>query len=311
MPTETVYGLAADALNGDAVKKVFAAKGRPCDNPLIVHICELPQLDCLATAFPDTAKRAAKRFWPGPLTMILPKSEKVPYVTSGGLDTVGIRMPENIIARKLIKACGTPLAAPSANLSGKPSPTCAGHVFDDLNGRIPAILDGGECTVGVESTVICFDDNETVRILRPGAVTREQLLEISESVVLDKGILNEVDKDAVVSSPGMKYKHYSPKANVILVQGSLERFAEYAARHKSGNTYLLCFDGDKVENANVVYYGKSVGDQARLLFSRLRELDKLGADTVFARVPSLDGIGLAVYNRILRAAAFDIVEVGD
>lgn len=313
MPTETVYGLAANAYDADAVKKVFAAKGRPADNPLIVHIADVKMLYELASYVPDTAKKLAERFWGGPLTMVLPKSEKVPFITSGGLDTVGIRMPANITAKSFIKACGVPIAAPSANISGKPSPTCAGHVFDDMRGKIPAVLNGGECTVGVESTVISFE-NESVRILRPGAVTKEDLLTIADNVILDEGILSEVAITEKAASPGMKYKHYSPKARVILINGSLNKFLEYAEKNRSDGTYLMCFDDDKdkiSENFNAVFYGESSIDQAKNLFSVLRRLDELGAKTVFARVPSSDGVGLAVYNRILRAASFDVVEVGE
>lgn len=313
MPTETVYGLAANAYDADAVKKVFEAKGRPADNPLIVHIADIKMLYELASYVPDTAKKLAERFWGGPLTMVLPKSEKVPFITSGGLDTVGIRMPANVTAKNFIKACGVPIAAPSANISGKPSPTCAGHVFDDMRGKIPAVLDGGECTVGVESTVISFE-NESVRILRPGAVTKEDLLTIADNVILDEGILSEVAIAEKAASPGMKYKHYSPKARVILINGSLNKFLEYAEKNRSDGTYLMCFDGDKdkiPENFNAVFYGESSIDQAKNLFSVLRRLDELGAKTVFARVPSSDGVGLAVYNRILRAASFDVVEVGE
>lgn len=312
MPTETVYGLAADAFNESAVKKIFAAKGRPCDNPLIVHISHIDMLYELTSYVPDSAAALAEKFWPGPLTMILPKTDKVPFVTSGGLDTVGIRMPENGVARLLIDASGVPLAAPSANLSGKPSPTTAFHVYDDLKDLIPAILDGGECSVGVESTVITFDSDDTVRILRPGAVTKEALGTVVKNVVLDNGILNEVDANAKVSSPGMKYKHYSPKAKVVLIKGSLKAFLKYAEKNSADGTYLMCFDGDNVPDSfNTVFYGENSGEQARHLFSVLRELDKMGAKTVLARVPDQSGVGLAVYNRILRAAAFDIIEVGE
>ena len=313
MPTETVYGLAANAYDPDAVKKVFAAKGRPSDNPLIVHIADMEMIYELVSYVPETAKKLAERFWGGPLTMVLPKSDKIPFITSGGLDTVGIRMPVNEIAKSFIKACGVPIAAPSANISGKPSPTCARHVYEDMLGKIPAVLDGGECTVGVESTVISFE-NENVRILRPGAVTKDDLLTVADNVILDEGILSEVDITKKAASPGMKYKHYSPKARVILINGSLNKFLEYAEENASDGTYLMCFDGDADmidDRFKAVFYGRSSADQAKNLFSVLRKLDELGAKTVFARVPSSDGVGLAVYNRILRAASFDVVEVGE
>ncbi|MCD7727624.1 MAG: threonylcarbamoyl-AMP synthase [Ruminococcus sp.] len=313
MPTETVYGLAANAYDEKAVKKVFAAKGRPADNPLIVHIAEIDMLSELALEVPESARLLAEKFWGGPLTMVLPKSGKIPLITSGGLDTVGIRMPSHDIARSFIKACGVPIAAPSANISGRPSPTTARHVFDDMNGKIPAILDGSECTVGVESTVICFE-NEGVRILRPGGITKDDLLMVVDNVILDKGILSEVDITEKAASPGMKYKHYSPKTRVILVNGSLDNFLKYVSDNSDDETFLMCFDNDKDKipaGLNCVFYGSSSKEQAKNLFLILRKLDELGAKKVYARVPSAEGVGLAVYNRILRAASFDVVEVGE
>ena len=311
MPTETVYGLAADAFNEAAVKKIFKAKGRPADNPLIVHISDISMLKTLSSDVPSLAYDLAGRFWPGPLTMVLPKADKIPLITSGGLETVGIRMPKSTLARELIDACEVPLAAPSANLSGSPSPTSARHVFNDLNGLIPAILDGGECEVGIESTVISFEQSG-VRILRPGIITKEDLMAVSSTVLIDEGVLSEVSKDQEAASPGMKYKHYSPKARVVLVDGSLDKFLDYAKSHADENTYLMCFDGDEIpDDFNAVFYGKHSFEQAKRLFKVLRELDDLNAKTVFARVPEKSGAGLAVYNRILRAAAFDIIRVGE
>ncbi|MDE6733497.1 MAG: threonylcarbamoyl-AMP synthase, partial [Oscillospiraceae bacterium] len=210
IPTETVYGLAANALDENAVRKIFKAKGRPQDNPLIVHISGIEMLPPLVKNIPEIAKRLAERFWAGPLTMIFPKSDKIPDVTSGGLDTVAVRMPESKAAREIIKKCGFPLAAPSANLSGKPSPTSAAHVFEDMNGKIPLIIAGGECLVGVESTVICFKDGK-IHILRPGGITEKMLAEFGE-VEVDKAVTAQPKADERVLSPGMKYKHYSPKA---------------------------------------------------------------------------------------------------
>ena len=226
IPTETVYGLAADATNPDAVSKIFVAKGRPQDNPLIVHIADKADIEKYAKDIPEIAYRLADKFWPGPLTMVLPKKDIIPEVTSGGLDTVGIRFPSNPIAQKIIKAAGLPLAAPSANLSGKPSTTTAKHVYDDMNGRISAIVDGGACSVGVESTVISFS-GEDVIILRPGFISKEDLLTVADNVIIDKGVLSEMSEDAVVASPGMKYKHYSPKANVVIVEGEYDKFLSF------------------------------------------------------------------------------------
>lgn len=308
IPTETVYGLAANAFDAEAVRKIFAAKGRPADNPLIVHISSLSMINDIASYVPPLVGELAKRFWPGPLTMIMPKSEKIPLVTSGGLDTVGIRFPSHPVAMRLIGLCGVPLAAPSANLSGSPSPTSAKRVFDDMNGRIPAIVDGGESDVGVESTVIAFE-GDGVRILRPGGITREMLLEVCPNVTVDSGVLNEISPDAVARSPGMKYKHYAPKAEVRIIRGSLEAYREYVAKNaQDGDCCLLFSESEAVGGVPYICYGKSSKEQAHGLFEALRVLDERGAKRVFARCPETDGVGLAVYNRILRAAGFCIID---
>ena len=218
IPTETVYGLAAHATNPQAVQKIFEAKGRPQDNPLIVHIASLEELPALVRQVPDAAKKLAETFWPGPLTMIFYKSEKIPAETSAGLDTVGIRMPQHLAARQVIQAAGVPLAAPSANRSGRPSPTTAEHVMNDMKGRIDAVLDGGPCQVGVESTVVDMT-GDVPRVLRPGAVTREQILRVLGSVEVDSAVFHEVAPGEVVRAPGMKYRHYAPKAPVLLFEG--------------------------------------------------------------------------------------------
>lgn len=310
MPTETVYGLAANALDESAVSRIFAAKGRPQDNPLIVHISCIGMLDGLVTAVPETAVKCAEKFWPGPLTMILPKTDKIPMATSGGLDTVGIRMPSNKTARALIDACGLPLAAPSANLSGSPSPTSARHVYDDMNGRIPCILDDGRCAVGIESTVISFE-GDSIRLLRPGFISVSDLKEVTENVIVDKGVLDIVSQDAVVASPGMKYKHYSPKAEVIIIDGSLDSFRKYVSDNKVEGTWCMTFSESDLSGIDcpAVVYGSTDEEQARRIFNALRELDKHGAKKVFARCPGKTGIGLAVYNRLLRAAGFQVIRL--
>lgn len=308
IPTETVYGLAANAFDSEAVSKIFKAKGRPQDNPLIVHIADISMLDGLVTEIPELAVKCAEKFWPGPLTMIMPKSDKIPKTTSGGLDTVGIRMPSNKTARAIIKACGLPLAAPSANLSGSPSPTTAQHVFDDMNGRIPCIVDGGCCSVGVESTVISFE-NDAIRLLRPGFISVDDLKEVTENVIVDKGVLEVVAQNAVVASPGMKYKHYSPKADVVIIDGSLEGYRDYVSSHAEDGVWCMTFAENDVEALPSLPYGETDEAQARELFDALRELDKLGAKKVYARCPNKTGVGLAVYNRLLRAAAFQVVKV--
>ena len=308
IPTETVYGLAANALDEAAVKRIFEAKGRPSYNPLIVHIADKAQLYDLASEVPEIALKCAERFMPGPLTMILPKADCVPDVTSGGLDTVGIRMPSHPVAREIIKACGFALAAPSANLSGSPSPTSFRHVKDDMDGRVAAITDGGDCSVGVESTVICFE-NGRIRVLRPGFVSAEELSEIAETVI-DKGVLEQLSADAVVRSPGMKYKHYAPKADVTVVEGDVKAFRDYVGKKMDTNTMLLVFSKEDCEglDAGYVELGKTAEEQAQNLFTALRTLDEMGAQKVYARCPEKSGVGLAVYNRLIRAAGFKAVK---
>ena len=304
MPTETVYGLAANALDANAVRSIFEAKGRPQDNPLIVHISDIKMLPTLVRDIPQTAKDLAERFWGGPLTMIFPKADIIPSVTSGGLDTVAVRMPQSEAARALIEAAGVPIAAPSANLSGSPSPTTAQHVYDDMNGRIPMIIDGGECSCGVESTVICFR-NGGIHVLRPGGVTAEMLSQFAD-VTIDKAVCAKPAEDEKVLSPGMKYKHYSPKANVIIVDEHGKRFVDYCVERSVGNTLAL---GAGVDESGIfVDYGKTPELQAQRLFSLLRKADDSGVDTVFVEMPSKEGVGLAVYNRLLRAAGFEVVK---
>lgn len=307
IPTETVYGLAADATNEEAVKKIFIAKGRPQDNPLIIHIADISDIEKYAHDIPSIAYKMAEEFWPGPLTMVLPKNDIIPLTTSGGLDTVGIRFPSHETAQEIIKACGKALAAPSANLSGKPSPTSAMHVFDDMKGKIPAIVDGGVCSVGVESTVVSFE-NETVRILRPGYISEEDIKKITENVITDNGVLNKITDSEIIRSPGMKYKHYSPKANVIILEASIDKFCDYVNNHYAEKAYGMIFDMDK-EKCSFPYltYGNTSEEHASLIFDRLREFDKIGAQTVYVHSPEKSGVGLAVYNRLLRAAGFEVI----
>ncbi len=304
MPTETVYGLAANALDVNAVKRIFEAKGRPQDNPLIVHISDMEMLEPLVREIPPVALQLADKFWGGPLTMIFPKASVIPDVTSGGLDTVAVRMPASEAARALIRECGLPIAAPSANISGSPSPTTAKHVYDDMNGRIPLIIDDGACSCGVESTVICFK-NDKIHILRPGGITTEMLSEFAE-VEVDNAVSAKPAKNEKVLSPGMKYKHYSPKANVVIVDEHGARFTEYCKAHTSGKTIALA--ACDVDDEMFINYGETSEKQAQNLFSLLREADISGADTVFVEMPSKDGVGLAVFNRLLRAAGFEIVK---
>ncbi|MBQ8960901.1 MAG: threonylcarbamoyl-AMP synthase [Ruminococcus sp.] len=309
IPTETVYGLAADATNEEAVRKVFAAKGRPADNPLIVHLADFSLAEKYTSYIPPLAKKLAESFCPGPLTMVMPKNDRIPSVTSGGLDTVGIRVPSHPVMHRLLEISGLAIAAPSANRSGYPSPTAARHVMDDMNGKIFGVIDGGPCEFGVESTVISFDGESSVRILRPGCVTRNMLLDFCDDVIIDKAILSEVAAGEKVASPGMKYKHYSPRANVILVEGSIEAMKKYLSRPLPFQSYALLYEAQEDFPCPYLTYGSNSFDQARLVFQRLRELDDIRAGTVYVQAPSKQGVGLAVYNRLIRAAGFEVIRI--
>ena len=306
-PTETVYGLGADALNEEAVKKIYVAKGRPSDNPLIVHITEKDDIISLVKEVTPAARALIDAFFPAPLTIILPKSDKIGNVVSGGLDTVAVRMPQNETARALIKAAGTPVAAPSANTSGLPSPTKAKHVIDDMTGKIDAVIQGEDCDFGIESTVITLA-TETPTILRPGAITKEMLEAVIGKVDIAKAVLEGMGKDEVAASPGMKYKHYAPKAKVILVNASKEKYEAFVNSKK--DAFALCFEDDNVAIPKVTY-GNERDDlsQAKEIFDALRRLDDIGAKKVYARVPKKSGVGMAVYNRLIRAAAFQIIDL--
>ncbi len=306
IPTETVYGLAANAFDEDAVKKIFKAKGRPSDNPLIVHISKPDDLYDLVKEVPEKVKLMAEKFWPAPLTMIMKKSDKIPNVVSGNLDTVAIRMPKSEYARAIIENCGLPLAAPSANLSGSPSPTNAKYVFDDMNGRVPLIIDGGSCEIGVESTVISFAQ-EPPRLLRPGGVTLEEMTELIGEIIVDDAVLNKLEDGVVAASPGMKYKHYAPKADITIIKSDFEHFKMLCDGEK--DVTALCFDGESelLSCPTVCYGDKADGySQSARLFDALRELDEIGAGKVYARCPDTKGMGLAVYNRLIRASGFKI-----
>ena len=312
VPTETVYGLAGDATNGNAIKKIFEAKGRPADNPLIVHIGNLDMLEGIVSEFNKDAQKLAATFWPGPLTIIMPKGDKVCKETTAGLDSVGVRMPANEIAREIINRSKVPFSAPSANISGKPSSTTASDVFDDMNGKIHLIIDGGESDAGVESTVISVLE-ETPVILRPGIITKEDIEKIlNKTVLVAKEVTEGVKKDSIVRSPGMKYKHYAPNANVTIIKSSLENFIKFIEEHKSSHTLVMCFDGEEhLMPVQAISYGKKddAKSQAHNLFAVLRELDKNNAKEVFVRCPETEGVSLAVYNRLIRSAAFNIIEI--
>lgn len=309
LPTETVYGLFADATDIKACENIFIAKDRPMDNPLIVHISSYEMLHRVAKDIPEDAIKLADFFWPGPLTIILKKTELIPNEVSAGLDTVGIRMPKNPVIFEVISKTNLPLAGPSANRSGRPSPTNAACVYEDLKGRIPLVIDGGGCDIGVESTVISLVGEKPV-IFRPGFVTQKQISEVlGKEVLLSKGISEELARGEKVLSPGLKHKHYSPKAVITIVNSSLEKFKELVEKEKAT---ALCFDeyAELLECPTVTFGRKEDSiEQANQLFSALRRLDEIGATKVYANLPQLDGIGLAVYNRLLRAAAFRVVNL--
>lgn len=313
IPTETVYGLAADALNPQAVARIFEAKGRPQDNPLIVHIAEIETVHEIAAEFPPEAQALAEAYWPGPMTIILPKLDRIPMITSGGLNTVGIRFPSHPMAQAIIRAAGTPLAAPSANTSGRPSTTTAQHVMEDLNGKIAAVVDGGACSVGVESTVVSLC-GERPRLLRPGGISLEQLRAVLGEVDVDRALREKIDDSEKVSAPGMKYRHYAPKAPVTVVFGTPKTSADYIYAQLGENSGVLCFDdcAARFQNAAVVEtFGPSDDpeEQAREVFDALRRFDETDCTEIYAQCPPSDGIGLAVANRIKKAAGFHIIDL--
>jgi len=314
IPTETVYGLAADALNGEAVAKIFRAKGRPMDNPLIVHIADFGDIERfrLVKEIPESAKKLAKAFWPGPLTMIMKRTEVIPREVSAGLDTVAVRFPAHPLAQEIIRTADTPLAAPSANLSGSPSPTTARHVLNDMDGKIDAVLDGGMSEVGVESTVITLAA-DVPRVLRPGGITVEQLREVLGEVEVDDAVLHQLKEGVTAASPGMKYKHYAPKANVLLLKGSDEQYISYVNAHAGDDVCALCCDEDLLLlRVKTLSLGRRTDylTQAHHLFDCLRRIDENPTvHTVYSRLPSTEGVGLAVYNRLIRAAGFEVIDL--
>lgn len=307
--TETVYGLGANALDGEAVKKIFEAKGRPQDNPLIVHLASADVADKYAHVTPLFNKIAAA-FMPGPITVILKKKDVISEVVTCGLDSVGIRVPLYDKARELIRVSGVPLAAPSANISGRPSPTRAEHVIEDMNGRVDCILLGEDCRIGVESTVVKLTGNDSLVICRPGGITKEMLEGVCGDVSVDPAVLSKFDGKPI--SPGMKYRHYAPKASVTVLVGSEERIVEFL--NDKTDFAILCYDEDtkllQYKNALSLGSENDLSEQASSLFTRLRQFDKIeGISNIYARMPHKAGVGLAVYNRLVKAAGFDIVEL--
>jgi L-threonylcarbamoyladenylate synthase len=314
IPTETVYGIAANALNERAVNRIFSVKGRPQDNPLIVHIAEMQELDALVREVTPNARKLAEAFWPGALTIILPSSGIIPPSVNAGLDTIAVRMPGLPVTREIIRRARVPIAAPSANISGRPSPTTAQHCVDDLWGKIELIADGGECVVGLESTVISLA-TATPRILRPGTITAKQIAEVLDrEIETDKSVFTHTENDTKVLSPGMKYKHYSPKAPVTILDGDTEQIMRYLSDKIGSGAWALVFDEDMpflpIPGVSLGKF-EDVHEQAFRLFSALRQLDEKGATHIYARMPSREGLGLAVYNRLIKAAGFCVIGLVD
>ncbi len=311
-PTETVYGLGGDATDPSAAKKIYAAKGRPSDNPLIIHIAEPGD----AARYAHTTElydRLAKAFMPGPLTVILPKKEIIPKEVTGGLDTVALRCPAHPIARALIRKAGVAIAAPSANLSGSPSPSCGEHVIRDLSGRIDAILDGGSCEIGLESTILALDGSRAT-LLRPGAITVDALRCVCEEVTVSPTIKEALAEGERPLSPGMKYKHYAPTAPLVLVDGEEDRVLSFLLRAQNAEKCaILCYteELEQLRNERLIDIGarEDLAEQAHRLFSALRQTEELDCDIIYAHLPPEDGLGLALYNRLIRAAAHTVLRV--
>lgn len=314
-PTETVYGLGADATNEKAVSSIFNAKGRPSDNPLIIHIAEPADADKYAFTS-DLYFALAQRFMPGPLTVVMKSRENVPKRTRGGLDTVAVRCPESLVARELIKLSQVPIAAPSANLSGSPSPTSAKHVIDDMMGRVDVILDGGDADFGLESTIVKIEDDETLTLLRPGKITVEELSEIADVSIADAvtDMLREGEK---ALSPGMKYRHYAPKAPLILIDSDVDKLISYIKEQGKKKIAIIAYEEDVARISVAIPYAYTysfgrVGDeilQAHNLFAILRDADVRDFDEIYAPLPKKTGISLALYNRMIRAAAHKIIRM--
>ena len=315
-PTETVYGLGADATSAEAAKLIFKAKGRPSDNPLIIHI-STPNDAEKYTLTNEIYYKLAEKFMPGPLTVILPSRECIPKATRANLLTVAVRCPENQIARDLIKASGVPIAAPSANLSGTPSPTSAKHVIDDMMGRVDMILDGGDCEFGLESTIVKVESDGSVTLLRPGKITVEDLRSVAHEVNIADAVTDKLAPDAVPLSPGMKYRHYAPTAPLELLDGTREAVVPYIKGESLSRVALISYDDDvdyfkeSLPSVSVYAFGKrdDEGEQAHLLFALLREIDKEKYDKIYAPLPQKSGVGLALYNRMIRASAHKIVKI--
>lgn len=309
-PTETVYGLGGDATHRESAEKIYAAKGRPSDNPLIIHISKPDDVEPYAV----TNKlwyRLARHFMPGPLTVILPKKDTIPLTVTGGLDSVAVRCPAHPVASKLIELAGIPVAAPSANISGKPSPTCAEHVIEDLDGRVDCIIDGGECAFGVESTIVKVTGEDSLILLRPGAVTYDALCCVCSDVSVSDTVTHQLKENERPICPGSKYRHYAPEKPLTLVGGTEEARLRFFSERQREGAVIICYDeqADQLDPRSVITIGKKddLEAQGHRLFAALRECDSLEGRCVYANLPSTDGFGLALYNRLIRAAAHTVV----
>ena len=314
-PTETVYGLGGDGTNPNAAKKIYSAKGRPSDNPLIIHIA-VPSDAEKYTYTCDTYYKLAERFMPGPITVVLNARENVPSDTRGGLSTVAVRCPSNPIAHRLIELAGVPIAAPSANLSGSPSPTDASHVIKDMQGRIDMIIDGGRCDIGLESTIVKIEDDGSMVLLRPGRITVDELACIAPISLAD-AVTDKLADGQVALSPGMKYRHYAPTSPLVLLDGELTDVVAYIKGESLNKTAILCYTDDKdkvaeeLPDADIFILGArdNINEQAHQLFAILREADGVNYDKIYAPLPSKEGVGLALYNRMIRAAAHTVINL--
>ncbi|MBQ4071702.1 MAG: threonylcarbamoyl-AMP synthase [Clostridia bacterium] len=312
-PTETVYGLGADALNEAAVRNIYEAKGRPSDNPLIIHISSPEEAEKYAYTH-SIYYKLAERFMPGPLTVVMKARSVVPSVTRGGLDTVAVRCPKNALARALIAAFGRPVAAPSANISGTPSPTSPSHVIKDMTGRVDVIIDGGECDFGLESTIVSINDDGSLILLRPGRITVDDLLLVVDEVRIADAVTDKLPEGAVALSPGMKYKHYAPKADLVLLDASDEEFVEFVRQNTEGRVGIIAYTEliPELDGCGRVFdFGSRDEEEehARRLFSILRLTDEESLDKIYAPLPRTEGIGLALYNRMIRASAHKIIRM--
>ncbi len=314
IPTETVYGLAANAYSNEAVNKIFIVKNRPQDNPLICHISNMEMLKEIVSEISEDALKLAKEFWPGPLTIIFNKNNAVCSAVSANLNTVAVRMPLHSVALQIINAAGVPIAAPSANVSGRPSPTTAQDVLNDLSGKISTIIDGEQCDVGLESTVLSIEGEHPV-ILRPGTITKQDIERVlNKQVVISGSVLNEKAHGEKIMSPGMKYKHYSPNAELTLVCANTEKYTNFVNEKAASenDVFALCYKEDEtLLNCPYITYGaqNDFKQQAKNLFTCLRKLDEQGAKVAYAHCNEKSGTALAVYNRLIRACAFKVVEL--